>query len=200
MSFATLKTDIENVLARTDLNGFLSRFIRDAENELYRKVRLRGMEKSFSSDIASGTIALPTSYLSLKYAYINQAPVQWLDRKSPEWIYRHYPTRSSDGLPVAIAREAETFIFGPFPDSNYTVKGVYYKRPVYISVDDSDSWFLDNYQHVLFYGALVQASRFIANDPRASMWQQEYERSIEALVMEDDHEEYSGSALATVPA
>ena len=109
-------------------DGFHPDLIRFGELRIYRDLRIRAMETALSDTIASGVIAVPSGYVEMKHAYIDGTPVQRLTRKTAEWVYQNYPTRSSGGKPKFFAREAGNLIFGPHPDSAYTVKGIYYKR------------------------------------------------------------------------
>ena len=134
-TYAELKTAVTSWLdvATADLSAVIDDLVTVAEKRIFRECRTRDMEDSFSTAISSGTIALPTGYVELKYARIDGTPSQPLERRSAEALYEMYPNRSSEGKPQFIAREASTFIFGPYPDSAYTVKGVYYKRLTVVS-------------------------------------------------------------------
>jgi hypothetical protein len=132
----------------------------------------------------------------MKYAYIDGTPMGKLQRKDAEWIYHHYPTRSADGKPKFIAREADNFIFGPYPDSAYTVKGVYYKKLDALSASNTTNWFITNAPDLLLFAALCEAEPFLVNDPRVALWEQKYEQIRSRVQREDDQEEFSGSPLA----
>jgi hypothetical protein len=143
-TYAELKTAVANWLARTNLTAYIPDFIMLGERRIYRELRIRAMEASLSSAIASGTISVPSGYVEMKFAYIDGTPVQALTKKEGAFIYEFYPTRSADGKPQFFAREVDNFIFGPYPDSNYTVKGVYYKRLDALSDSNTTNWFITN--------------------------------------------------------
>ena len=192
-TYAELKTACANWLHRDDLTSRIEEFITLGETRLFRELRVKDMETSFSTAITSGSITLPTSYLDLKYAYVDRSPVQWLERKPPAWLYEHYPTRSSDGVPKIIAREASTFIFGPYPDSGYTIAGVYYKNIGPVS-SSAHALFTNNPDLYLF-GALLKAVPYVGNDKRIPMWVDMYNDAISSLKAQDEREDYSGSTL-----
>ena len=57
-----------------------------------------------------------------------------------------------------------TFILGPTPDSGYSVELHYFYYPSSITVGNVDAtttWLSDNFDSVLLYGALVEASTFL---------------------------------------
>lgn len=195
-SYGTLKTEVANFLNRTDLTADIPLFIQFAQKRIYRDLRVKAMEASLSSTIASGVIAVPTGYVAMKYAYVNISPVQKLERKDAEWIYYNYPTRSADGSPLFFAREAENFIFGPYPDSTYTIKGVYYKRLTAFSADADTNWFITDAPDLLLFASLLEAELFTNNDQRAQVWGTRYNAEKERIQREDDAEEFSGGPIA----
>ncbi|HZC81909.1 MAG TPA: hypothetical protein VE222_09380, partial [Nitrospiraceae bacterium] len=134
------------------------------------------------------------SYVGLKYAYINRTPVTFLERKTAEWILERYPTRAATSTPKYIAREASTFIFGPFPDSAYTVSGIYYKRldPIVTSVS---TIFTDNPDIYLFAGC-VEMSRYLNDQAGVQKFEPMYQNVKQQVQNESDSEYHSGSAMA----
>lgn len=195
-SYSQLKTDIASWLKRDDLTDEIPYFIRMAELRIYRKMRIRCMETALNGTIASGVIAIPSGYCALKFAYVNGSPTTPLERKDAEWIYNNYPTRSADGKPFYIAREGDNFIFGPYPDSAYTVKGVYYKRLDPLSDSNTTNWFTANAPDLLLYASLCEAAPFMLNDERVQLWETKLSVVAERVQREDDEEEFSGSPLA----
>lgn len=194
-TFATLKTEVAAWLHRSDLTTDIAGLVQFGENRVYRDLRLKAMETSLSSAISSGVVALPTGYLELKYAYVDGSPMSKLQRKDAEWIYQNYPTRSSDGKPKFIAREADNFIFGPYPDSTYTIKGVYYKRLTALSADADTNWFIANAPELLLFATLCEAAPYIGNDPRIAVWEDKYAQIKRRIQVNDEQEEFSGSPL-----
>lgn len=195
-TYSQLKADVASWLNRDDLSANVPDMITLGENRAYRELRLRCMEAALSSTISSGTISVPERYVALKYAYVNATPVRKLERKDAEWIYQTYPTRSADGTPKYIAREADSFIFGPYPDSAYTVKGIYYRRLPALSDSNTTNWFTENAPELLLFAALAEAKAFIEDNERVSLWNQKYMDVRDRLMRQEEEEEFSGSPLA----
>ena len=194
-SYSDLKTSIANFLHRADLTSMIPEFIVDAEARIYRELRVRAMETALSSTIASGTIAVPSGFLEMKFCYVEGSAAQKLERKDAEWIYTNYPTRSASGKPVFFAREAETFIFGPYPDSTYTIKGVYYKRLAALSDSNTTNWFITDAPDLLRYAALCEAAPYLKDDRRIAIWESKYREAKAAIERTDKRESSSGSLL-----
>ena len=109
-NLTTLTTAVADYLNRDDLATFIPNYIQNAEEKLYRILRLQFMETALSGTISSGVLAVPDDYLELKYAYVDQSPIRWLERSAPETIYRNFPVRSGAEVPRMIAREAGNLI------------------------------------------------------------------------------------------
>ena len=172
-TYAELKTSVSNWIKRADLTSYLDDIVTLGESRIMREVRTSDMETALSGSISSGTMALPTGYLELKFAYVSAAPVTWLQKKSASWIYQKYPIRSGGEVPKFIAREGTNFIFGPYP-SNATIAGVYYKNLGPLS-SNLHNLFVNNPDLYLF-ACLAETEPFIKNDPRIQIWEAKYEK------------------------
>lgn len=195
-TWATLKTEVANQLNRTDLTNDVPFFIQLAEFRIYRELRVRQMETVLNSTMSSGQIAVPSGYRSLKFAYIDCTPVQKLERKDAEWIYHNYPTRSASSKPFYIARDGGNFIFGPFPDSAYTVKGVFYKQLDLLSDSNTSNWLITDAPDLIYFAALCEAKPWLGDDERIAIWERKYEMIKQRVQLADNAEEFSGGPLA----
>jgi hypothetical protein len=195
-TYSDIKTSVENWLKRSDLDAYIPDLITLGEMRIYRDLRIRAMEAALNTAISSGVLAVPSGYVAMKHAYVDASPVQWLERKTAEWIYQNYPTRSADASPKYFAREAENFIFGPYPDSGYTIKGVYYKQLDALSDSNTTNWFTTNAPDLLLWAALCEAEPFMKNDARVALWESKYEAVKSRVQSADDREEFSGSILS----
>jgi hypothetical protein len=198
-SYSELKTAIETRMKRDDddFSAAVTDFITLAETRIYRDIRVKAMETAFTGTIASGVVALPSSYLGLKFARIttSTSPIL-LQRKDSEWIYANYPNRTAEGLPIAIAREGDNFIFGPYPDSTYSVAGVYYKRLTALSDSNTSNWLITDCPDLIFYAALCEAADYVEDDAAMARFNQKYQQVAAAVLHQDQAEELSGGPLS----
>lgn len=193
-TYSELQTALSNWLHRSDLTALIPDFIVLGEKRIMRKARVRVMETALSGTIASGVIAVPTDYLGLKFAYINSSPTRFLTRASASQIYTDYPNRSATDKPSMIGREGANFIFGPYPDSGYSVSGIYYARPTSI-VSSANAFFLLN-PDVYLFAALCEAAPYMGNDTRVALWESKMKTLLDDLDAESDDEYSSGGGLA----
>jgi hypothetical protein len=200
MSFASYTQFTASVASWLDIGtsdigaSVYSDLVTVSETRIFREVRVREMETSFSSSISSGLLALPTSYLALKSAWVDRSPQVTLERRPAEWIRANYPQTSDSGIPQFIGRYGGNFIFGPYPDSAYTVQGIYYKKPTAISGAALTTFFSDNPDLYLFC-CLAESEILIGRDARIPIWEAKYQRILSDLNGMDKAEEHSGSTL-----
>ena len=194
MALATyndLLSQTANWLHRGDLTANIPDFITLAESKINKALRVRQMETTMATVIASGVIPVPANYIEMKDAYISSgSPYIPLTRKSAEFIYDRYPYRVADKQPAYIAREGKNFIFGPFPDSNYTVTVVYYNRLQALA--GALNTVYTNYPGLWLFGALAESAPFIKDDKRVELWQAKFKELLEAVQDESNDEYFSG--------
>lgn len=198
MSLSTYTGLQGSVVAWMDVNTadvatVIADLVTVAEARINREARTRDNEVSFSTAISSGVIAVPTDYLSWKFAYVDGTPVQTLERRSAEWIYANYGTQSSSGKPKYMARDATNFIFGPYPNSGYTVKGVYYKKMAALS-SSAHALFVSNPDLYLF-GCLAESEIVIGRDSRIPLWEAKYTKILNDVNGLTKMEDSSGGSL-----
>lgn len=196
--YASLKTAVQDFLARSDLSTFADNFIQNWEERFYRQPKNFGrwMETSLSTAISSSVIAVPAAYLGMKYAYVNGSPSSRLDRVSLNQLYGRYPRGGETGTPVWMSRDATNFVFGPIPDSNYTIKGIYWAKPVLIrnfSGDAAAHWLIVNAPDLCLYGSLLEAEPFIKDDERVGLWRDLYSVALKDYRELQREEDRSGS-------
>jgi len=191
-SFSTLKTEAQNWIDRTDIADRVDTFIQLGEARIYRELRIRAMETALSDTIASGVISLPSDYRALKHAYVSGSPTKPLEQQSAEIIHNKYPTRSGTSKPKYIAQDGGNFIFGPYPDSAYTIKGTYYAALEALSLSNETNWFTANAPDLLLYATLTEAAGFEMNDETQAKWSTLYERS-KNMIQKEDNRQLRGS-------
>lgn len=192
-NLATLKTAIDDYLARSDLTSFTPNFIQNAEVKLYRSLNLRNEETALSVSISSGTAAVPSNFKALKFAYFDVSPIKLLQWVPIEQLYRAYPVRTTSSTPELISREGANFIFGG-ASSDGTLKGIYYAKQAFLRITDP-SWYVTNAPDVLLYASLLEATPFIHGDDRIPVWQEFLRDALDTLKTEQDNAEVSMGQL-----
>jgi hypothetical protein len=197
-TYAELKTAVANWLHRSDLTNYVDDLILMGEKYVVRHARTRDMETSLNVTMSSGVAAIPTDFVALKHARIDGTPSTTLQPKPADWIMLRYPLRSAESMPKFIGIDGSNFVFGPYPSSDFTVKGTYYKRLT--AVASSANALFTNNPDLYLFAALAEAAPFLKNDARVPMWEAKRNIILQDVNGEDQNARYSGGPLTMVPA
>ena len=149
---------------------------------------------TLSTTGGTSTITLPTDFLSIRDIYVDQNPRQSLSYLSPSSFTRDARAAES-GLPVFYTQKGSELEFAPIPDTNYTVKMLYYAKPAALSDSNTTNVFMDNCPDALLYAALLEAEPYLMNDARMAVWSQMYSNAVQSLAESDNTSEYAGVPL-----
>lgn len=204
MALATyndLTTAIADWLDRTDLSaGTINTFVTLAEVDIFQRLRIREMETVGSAVISSSVIPLPTGYLELKSAYIDTNPLQALQKSTPDFIRSKYSVTGDTGVPRYIAREGTNFIFGPGPNSNYTVDYIYYQEPTSLATSLTTNSISSRCMSLYLYGSLIQAATYLGQEDKIGLWSTVYERLLNNFNQTQETEGFSGNFVSVNPS
>ena len=196
LNYAGLKTTIAGYLARSDLTVQIPDFIQLAEIRLRRDLRIRQMLKSSvtSTTGSDQTVFLPIDFLQLRDLFIVTNPIQPLEYMTPSVFNRNARVTES-GKPVNYTIIANEFKLAPVPDSDYTLRMLYYYSPELLTDSNPSNMFLSTCPDLLLYGALVEAEPYLMNDGRIQLWAGMYDRGVASLTSADDASEHSAVPL-----
>ena len=206
--YNSLKQAVQDWFARSDLGNWIDYFIQIAEADIYRDIftnnqgkGVQAMEAALSVTISNGVAALPTGYLGMKIMLISQNGQKFeVERKTPEFIYTQYPDQTAAGTPQYFARLGQNFVFGPYPDSNYTLTGTYWQKANQLTVVNSQTWMTTTIPTLLLAATNRAAARFNKDQEAFGMWDSLYNQQLQSFILADKAEELSGSSLAMVVA
>jgi len=146
------------------------------------------------------SIPVPSDYLLMKYLYIlSNSQSYMLERKDAGWVYRNYPNQSSQQLPVYYARDNTKFIFAPYADSDYSVKGVYYSKATPLSSSNTTNWMVTDYPDIILYACLLESALFLGDQQKAQGFGSLYQQKLASAVGADKAERHSGGPMAILP-
>lgn len=197
-TYAGLQASVADFLHDSELTGVIPDLILLGEKRIFRNVRCRVMESTFSGTISNGVIAVPNDYLELKFAYINASPTSYLSGASASQIYAKFPNRVASGKPTLIGREGSNFIFGPYPDSSYAVLGTYYAKPTSIQ-SSANALYVAN-PDLYLMATLCEAAPYMQDDPRIQVWEAKLNAIFNQIAYEAASEEGSSGGLAVKAA
>ena len=198
MSISThteLKTAISNWLKRSDLSTYLDDLVTLAEVRIFRDVRNEDTQGSYSESIntsTGGTIA-PAGFLGWRNVDVNSGTFRQpltVTTANQAMQEMDYPQRT--GLPKFIwhTGSGAGFAFYPFPDSDYTVSGTYYKKPGTLSSAEYDLF--TNNPDLYLFASLAEAAPFLKDDKRVELWEAKYRQIKDAVNAQYTKTRFSG--------
>jgi hypothetical protein len=191
------------------ISGYIDYFIQVAEAKIYRDIfamnkgsGVQPIETVISTTInANSVVPLPTGYLGLKYMLCTvDSCVFQLERRNAEFIYTQFPFRGASGSPQYVARDAQNFVFGPSPDSEYTITGVYWQRFPQLTAVNSVTWMVQVIPTIILAACCMAVARFLKDEESMQLWSSQYMDEMTDFLLADRAEEQSGSAFAMVSA
>lgn len=166
---------------------------------------IRAMEVAMpvaTIDASLGTIPVPSDWYAPKDMQVVSSDGEFdLTFKAARWIYSNYPVRQAEGLPEYIARDkvvgsTDVFIFGPFPDSAYTVQGTYYSMGTALNDQNPTNWMVTTCPDLFHAACMIEAAKFLENAAMLQLWTPVYLDGIDKLINQDKGERFSGGTLA----
>ena len=197
MNYAQLTQAIQAYAENTE-QLFVSNiplFISEAELRIYNSVQIPVLRKNVTGTLTTSNpyLSCPNDFMAVySLAAISTAgSYSYLIDKDVSFIREAYPSPTATGLPkyYAIFGTQLTYptelslILTPTPDNNYGVELHYYYMPESITVAASGTtWLSDNYDPVLFYGAMREAMIFMKGEAdMVGYYEQKYQEALGQL-------------------
>ena len=192
---ATLATAVANWLARADLTSRIPEFVQLAEAKLFRDLRTPEMiTKDAAFSITGEYVAVPTGFLEAKAFMLNAAPRRALIYMPDDAQVDTYQT--SNSAPVYFNVVGTNFRFAPVPNTTVTATLTYYKAPATCSTGSTEhNRLLDSHPDIYLYGALLEASGYIQDDPRVQLWAQAYAIALQQLKTQGARMQWGGNGM-----
>ena len=89
-------------------------------------------------------------------------------------------------------------MFGPYPDTGYTLNGTYYRRLQSLQ-STTTNWFTENAPDLLMAAGKWQIYVFKEDAEKTLYWQEQFEMIATRVQEEDDREQFSGSPTHCQP-
>lgn len=198
-TFATLQQDIRRYLER----GFtpasdqivyeqIPRLINLAERRIARELKVQGLINVVKSQMQPGLAVYPKpdrwrSTVSFNFGTGDQGnQYTQLFARDYEYIRSYWPDRTQTGEPIFYADyDYNNWIVSPTPDAAYPFEVLVYQLLPLLDDENQSNWLTEYAPQVLLYASLLEATPFLKNDERISVWQQMYDRAAQALNGED---------------
>lgn len=200
LNYGDLQQAVADELSRADFSaGVTGDFIYRAHVKLMRTLRNREMETIVTSvTISAETAALPSDWLETRKVYVTStSPRYELQYVSFDELIEKNLVADTD-IPRYYTVVGGNMQFAPIPNGNYLITHVYYRKEPMMSAASDTNWILNDHPDIYLYGALVEASGRLQDDPRIPMWQQRYAMEMATLNRQSQRAK-SGPAMQVRP-
>ncbi len=174
MNYAALTTAIQDYVENTFSATDFATMTKLAEQRIYNAVQLPNLRKTSTLTLVSGSplLPLPTDFLSAFSLAVVEATGDYvfLLNKDVNFMRESYPNPATTGTPRYYALDGTTtplvqkVILGPTPSASLNAELNYFYYPESI-VTANNTWLGDNFDSVLFNAVLVEAARFMKQEP-----------------------------------
>ena len=168
-----------------------------AERKIYRMADLNVARK-----YATSTLTIDDPFVTLPGDVVVIRSVQIIDtlttpgtttrdyllQKDPSFMDDFTGDRTDSGKPRYYAHYNDTTLFvAPAPDQAYDIEVAYTYRPAQISSGNTTTWLSTNAPDVLLYGCLLEAARFLKEEPDIfQMYEKQYAEAFQGMLMEEN--------------
>jgi hypothetical protein len=205
-TYTELQTAVANWLARDDLTARIPEFITLAEAKFNRVLLHPRMETratlTVDTNLASPEfLDLPTDFQTMRSARLSgvtgKPRLNFMTQTQMD-DYRYSIDNVSD-QPCYFSITGDEMELAPTPNENYTVQ-IVYRANIPALASNSTNWLLTLAPDLYLYGALLEASPYIQNDERLSVWGGALATVIDQLNIHGDRQNFdSGPTTISLP-
>ena len=175
MNYTELKTAVEDYVENTFSATDFATMTKLAEQRIYNSVQLPNLRKTSNLTLVIGNplLVVPADFLSAFSLGVTVAgEYSFLLNKDVNFIRESFPSVSVQGTPKYYALygtqtgtpKVQSFLLGPTPGAALTAELNYFYYPESI-VTATTTWLGDNFDSVLFNAVMVEAARFMKQEP-----------------------------------
>ncbi len=192
-SYTDLLASVASWMNRTDLTAVIPDFVTIAESKFARDLRLRKqlVSSTLTTLTTTRAVALPADWLAFEnITILNSPPLTYM---TLDQMDMKYPEGGFSGAPFAYTIKGNSILFGPTPDSAYTVNIDYYPR--FAALSAGTNWLMTNYPNIYLYACLREGALFTKNPQEAAQWDGLCKAEIASAEKLDSEGLHSGSVL-----
>lgn len=193
MSIATysdMVTAVGDWLDRGDLAARIPDFLRLTEARLNRLLDDPDMEVSTTIAATGDYTALPADFGEMVSINTGRGPLGAIG--PVEFAgYDHTIT----GYPRVYSIVDQTIAFAP-ANATASIALVYRRTIPALNLSNPTNWLINRAPDIYLYGALVQASAFLAEDDRVGLWKSAFDEAIQELRIDSQRRKWGAGPIA----
>ena len=115
-----------------------------------------------------------------------------------EYLRTYWPDSTQTGTPKYYSDyDQDHWLVAPTPSANLPFECVYYARVKPLDSTNQTNVLTEYAPDMLLYAALLESAPYLKNDDRIQVWQQRYDRCLQAEVLQDTRQLIDRSQAAT---
>lgn len=196
-NFTELKASIADWMVRSDLTSVIPDFIEIAEAEMNRGLEHWKMEEGATLSVSSRYTALPSDFLAVKRAELDDTTPRQMRQMSRAEMQRQREALSdATGKPQYYAITDNQLEVFPSPDATYSVELEYKENVPALSDSNATNWVLDDHPDLYLWGALAAGAMYEQDTERAMAWQGKFGALIEDINRQSRRNKFGGVGLS----
>lgn len=175
MNYSALQTAVSDYTENTFSSTDFATMTRLAEQRIYNSVQLPNLRKTSTLTLTIGDplLVVPSDFLaSFSFGVTVAGEFSYLLNKDVNFMRESFPNVSVTGTPKYYALfgtqtgtpKIQSFLLGPTPSAALSADLTYFYYPESI-VTATTTWLGDNFDSVLFNAVMVEAARFMKQEP-----------------------------------
>ena len=189
MNYVEIASKIIDTVENND-DEFIARvqeFINTAEEGLLKRIDSDWLDGSVDVTLTTGSYEIDAPDLKVPRAvvvYTASGRAFNLVPRNKSWLREYWPVVTSVGEPKYYAKVGTVINFAPAAGEDYLihVEGVF--KPEALSSANVDNAFTLNASYALFFGAMVEANKYLKNWKTVDVWTKEYEKEVNLIINE----------------
>lgn len=172
-TYANLQTVVLDTTNRQDLTAQLPTFIRMAEHDLQRQLRVPDMIQRSTATLVEQWSPLPGTFLEMhSLTWVSPLPGGAMEYLSPEeFRERTYENYTGTTRYFTIVGTELGLLPAPGTDGA-TLEMVYYEQIPNLSDDQTTNWLLNKHPDLYLYATCLQTAPYLIDDDRVGLWGQ----------------------------
>ncbi|HWA60862.1 MAG TPA: hypothetical protein VG939_05780 [Caulobacteraceae bacterium] len=183
---AGLIASVNDFLNRSDLTATVPDFIRMAEGQLNRTLRVSDMIKATTLAVSTTSAALPADFLgmvSLELPAGTGHPMRYVRPEEARALRQEQ--YAAAGTPFAWTIAGGNLETVPAPSGSITCNMLYYQAIPPLATNTAGNWLSIKHPDIYLYGALLQAAPYLKDDARVPVWAGLYQQVVGDLMASD---------------
>lgn len=198
-SYDQLIESVVDWLGKDDLAAQAVDFVRLAELDIQRELRIQPVEKEASGTLtaAQDYLTQPSDFLEPSYFRLDVTPPHAVGPVDFDGLAAI--RGQGNGQPTAFKPHGTKLLLAPTPDSNYAYTLFYLGGMTRLSNTNQTNWLLANGADALLFGALTMAHAYLGADDRIATWSSVYQTQREKLRLAAWRQKVGSSPLRSRP-